>query len=69
MTKQDKPALILLDIQKGFEDIEYWGHRNNPEAETNARKLLNFWRQNNLPIFHIQHCLFIPVMLTPHSGC
>jgi nicotinamidase-related amidase len=59
MTKQDKPALILIDIQKGFEDedIEYWGgHRNNPEAETNASKLLNFWRQNNLPIFHIQHC-------------
>jgi len=57
MTKQDKPALILIDIQKGFEDIEYWGgHRNNPEAEINARKLLNFWRQNNFPIFHIQHC-------------
>ena len=59
MTKQDKPALILIDIQKGFEDedIEYWGgYRNNPEAETNASKLLNFWRQNNLPIFHIQHC-------------
>ena len=59
MTKQDKPALILIDIQKGFEeeDIEYWGgHRNNPKAETNASKLLNYWRQNNLPIFHIQHC-------------
>lgn len=59
MTKQDKPALILIDIQKGFEDedIEYWGgNRNNPEAEINASKLLNFWRQNNLPIFHIQHC-------------
>ena len=59
MTKQDKPALILIDIQKGFEDedIEYWGgRRNNPEAEFNASKLLNFWRQNNLPIFHIQHC-------------
>jgi len=59
MTKQDKPALILIDIQKGFEDedIEYWGgRRNNPEAETNASKLLNVWRQNNLPIFHIQHC-------------
>ena len=59
MTKQDKPALILIDIQKGFEDedIEYWGgQRNNPDAETNASKLLNFWRQNNLPIFHIQHC-------------
>jgi len=59
MTKQDKPALILIDIQKGFEDedIKYWGGcRNNLDAESNARKLLDFWRQNNLPIFHIQHC-------------
>jgi nicotinamidase-related amidase len=59
MTKQDNPALILIDIQKGFEDedIKYWGgRRNNPEAETNARKILDFWRQNNLPVFHIQHC-------------
>jgi nicotinamidase-related amidase len=57
MTKQDKPALILIDIQKGFDDIEYWGgHRNNPDAEINAARLLHFWRQNNLPLFHIQHC-------------
>lgn len=59
MTKQDKPALILIDIQKGFEEVDfkYWGgQRNNPDAETNARELLDFWRQNNLPIFHIQHC-------------
>jgi hypothetical protein len=57
MTKQDKPALILSVIQKGFEDIDYWdGRRNNLDEETNAGKLLNFWRQNNLPIFHIKHC-------------
>jgi nicotinamidase-related amidase len=57
MKKQDKPALILIDIQKGFDDIAYWGgHRNNPEAETNAAKLLDFWRRNKLPIFHVQHC-------------
>lgn len=57
MPKPEYPALILIDIQKGFEDIDYWGgHRNNPEAETNAAKLLNFWRQNNLPVFHIKHC-------------
>jgi nicotinamidase-related amidase len=57
MTKQDKPALILIDIQKGFEDVDYCdGHRNNLDAETNAGKILNFWRQNNLPIFHIKHC-------------
>lgn len=32
------------------------GHRNNPEAEINAGKILNFWRQNNLPVFHVKHC-------------
>lgn len=57
MTKQDNPALILIDIQKGFDDIEYWGgHRNNPEAEANAGKLLKFWRENRWPIFHVKHC-------------
>ncbi len=57
MRIQDKPALLLVDIQKGFEDISYWGgHRNNPDAETNAGKLLDFWRQNRLPVFHIKHC-------------
>ncbi|WP_419701494.1 cysteine hydrolase family protein [Mucilaginibacter sp. NFX135] len=51
------PALILIDIQQGFDDIPYWGgERNNPDAEANARKLLDHWRANNLPLFHIQHC-------------
>lgn len=57
MKRQDKPALILIDIQKGFDDIAYWGgHRNNPDAETNAAKLLAFWRKHQLPVFHVQHC-------------
>jgi nicotinamidase-related amidase len=57
MTKQDRPALILIDIQEGFNDIDYWGgHRNNPDAEANAAKLLCFWRENRWPVFHIKHC-------------
>ena len=57
MTKPDRPALLLIDIQKGFDDIAYWGgHRNNPEAETNAGKILQYWRENNLPVFHVKHC-------------
>ncbi|MGH2646977.1 MAG: cysteine hydrolase family protein, partial [Ginsengibacter sp.] len=30
--------------------------RNNLNAEENASELLWLWRENNLPVFHIQHC-------------
>lgn len=57
ISKIDRPALILIDIQKAFDNIEYWGgQRNNPGAENNAGELLQLWRNNNLPIFHIKHC-------------
>lgn len=57
ISKSDKPALILIDIQKGFDNIEYWGgQRNNLTAENNASELLSLWRENDLPIFHIRHC-------------
>ena len=64
LQKTDNPALILIDIQKGFENIEYWGgQRNNPDAEENASELLKLWRENNLPIFHIKHCSLHPTSL------
>ena len=57
ISRTDRPALILVDIQKGFDNIEYWGgQRNNPDAEENASELLRFWRKHHLPIFHIKHC-------------
>jgi len=57
LSVQENPALILIDIQKGFDDINYWGgQRNNPEAEQNAGKLLAFWRLKRMPVFHIKHC-------------
>ena len=57
LSKQDQPALILIDIQKGVDELEYWGgERNNPQAEQNAGQLLHFWRQQGLPLFHVKHC-------------
>lgn len=56
-----RPALILVDIQKGFENIDYWGgQRNNPDAELRASELLKIWRDDGLPVFHIQHCSSTP---------
>jgi nicotinamidase-related amidase len=67
--KSDRPALILIDIQKGFDNVEYWGgQRNNFDAEYNAEKLLKLWRKNQLPVFHIKHCSSTPTSLLHESN-
>jgi nicotinamidase-related amidase len=52
-------ALILVDIQIGFNDA-VWGKRNNPHAETQVAKLLARWRVTQRPIIHIQHDSVMP---------
>lgn len=50
-----KSALLLIDIQN-----DYFEGGSNPlhgslEAGINAGKLLEHYRQSNLPVFHVQH--------------
>lgn len=47
-------ALIVIDVQVGFDDPK-WGARNNPDAEPNVARLLTAWRESERPIFHVQH--------------
>ena len=62
------PALILVDLQKGFDDIEYWGSQtNNPDAEQHAAQLLQLWRALELPLFHVKHCSTNPQSLLRES--
>ncbi len=54
-----KSALLLIDVQKGF-DSPLWGKRNNPEAEANITALLTEWRKQSAPIIHVKHCSVSP---------
>lgn len=47
-------ALIVIDVQKGFEDPRM-GNRNNPACEDNIRSLLTHWRQHNWPVVLVRH--------------
>jgi len=54
--KDKKPALLLIDMQKGFDDEAFWGgNRNNKDAESIALQILEQWRALKLPVFHIIH--------------
>ncbi len=49
-------ALLLIDIQEGIKNSDYYGsERNNPNAETHAALLLSYFRDNALPVYHIKH--------------
>ncbi len=47
-------ALMLIDVQQGFDD-PCWGVRNNPQAEENIARLLVHWRASRQAVIHIRH--------------
>lgn len=51
---EQKIALILIDVQKGFQS-EYWGRRYSPDAELHISQILKFFRENRQLVFHVQH--------------
>jgi len=47
-------ALVVIDQQKGI-DHPKLGKRNNPNAEEEILRILDLWRANRWPVFHVKH--------------
>lgn len=49
-----RTALVVVDVQRGFDDPR-WGRRNNPACEENVARLLAHWRSARGPVVFVRH--------------
>lgn len=52
---QDNAALIVIDVQEGFDDPMFMGKRNNPDADRNIEAIIKTWEKSRRPIVIVQH--------------
>src|SRR4051794_16589637 len=45
-------ALLVIDVQKAFDDADFRGRRNNPECEANVAALLAAWEGPRVYVRH-----------------
>lgn len=48
-------ALLVIDVQQGFEDAAFWGPRDNPDAEQHVAALVAAWERTGRPVVLVQH--------------
>ncbi|MHB1171770.1 MAG: cysteine hydrolase family protein [Lacisediminihabitans sp.] len=48
-------ALVVIDVQRGFDEPSYWGPRNNPGFERNLKRLIDAWQASGRPIVVVRH--------------
>lgn len=51
----ENAALVVVDVQQGFEEEEYWGPRNNPAADRNIAGLIDAWQSSGRPVVFVRH--------------
>jgi nicotinamidase-related amidase len=51
----ENAALVVVDVQKGFEEAGFWGPRNNPGADDNIAALIDVWQATGRPVVFVRH--------------
>ena len=56
----DATALLVVDVQVGFNDEQHWGTRNNATCEENVEALISAWRAADRPVVFVRHDSVVP---------
>jgi len=48
-------ALLVIDVQNGFDEPVWGVGRNNPQMEGNIARLQRAWRESGRVLIHVQH--------------
>jgi len=49
-------ALVIIDVQQGFDDVDYWGPSTNPECDANIARLIKHWKDAQVgPVVAVRH--------------
>ncbi|WP_318213833.1 cysteine hydrolase family protein [Streptomyces sp. SCL15-6] len=51
----ENAALVVVDVQKGFEELDFWGTPNNPAADDNIAALIDVWQSTGRPVVFVRH--------------
>jgi nicotinamidase-related amidase len=48
-------ALLVIDMQRGFDDLDFWGPTANPDCEANVAALVDRWKSDDEPVVVVRH--------------
>lgn len=48
-------ALLVIDMQRAFDDLDFWGATTNPACEGNVAALIETWKSSGEPIVVVRH--------------
>ena len=51
----DRGISMVVDVQQGFDDADYWGPRNNPACEANIAALIAHCARAGWPLIFVRH--------------